>query len=144
MNVQEFVETVKEATRNVIKNDPHTWEYLVPNVWEHTTPDFEPEKDIIDFFAKSDDGAPMGFLEEYLFDSKNTLKTDNGDVRLEKISWEGSQIVRVFSITNLDDSKQYFIIKGYCSSWDEETNYIGCSFVEVVPQEKTVIEYVPR
>lgn len=144
MKAQEFVETVKEATRDVIKNDPQSWEYLVPNVWEHTTPDFEPEKDIIDFFAKSDDGAPMGFLEEYLYDYKKTLETDNGVVRLEKVFREDSQIVRVFSITNLDDSKQYFIIKGYCSSWDEETNYIGCSFVEVVPQEKTVIEYVPR
>ena len=68
MKPQDFVETVKEAIRNVIKNDPHTWEYLVPNVWEYLEPIVvKPEKDILYFFNKSDDGAPMGFLEEYFF-----------------------------------------------------------------------------
>lgn len=145
MKAQEFVETVKEAIRNVIKDDPHTWEYLVPNVWDYLgSIENEPEKDILYFFNKSDDGAPMGFLEEYLFDYKNTLTTDNGDFRLEKISWEGSEVVRVFSITPSEGEKQYFTIKGYYSSWDEETNYMGYSFVEVEPREKTIIEYVPR
>lgn len=145
MKPQEFVETVKEATKNVIKDDPHTWEYLVPNVWDYLgSIENEPEKDILYFFNKSDDGAPMGFLEEYLFDYKNTLTTDNGDVKLEKISQNGSEITRVFSITPLKEEKQYFSIKGYYSSWEEEVDYLGYSFMEVEPREKTIIEYVPR